>query len=316
MVISIAPMMDWTDRHCRYLHRLLSKHAVLYTEMVTAKALIFGASERLLTYNSQEHPVVLQLGGSDPAEMAHAVKIAEPYQYDEYNINVGCPSDRVVDGAFGACLMAKPEVVAACVKAMRGETDRPVTVKTRLGIDDLDNNAHLHHFVETVAAAGCTHFIIHARKAWLNGLSPKENREIPPLQYDRVYALKQAFPSLTITLNGGVTDWAQTKNHLGYCDGVMLGRAAYQKPALLREIDSLFFGETTPSRPLPESVLEYKQYVDRQLAVGVPLHILTRPLLGLYESCTGARAWRRILTEEARDKTSSEVLLKALAVVA
>ncbi len=316
MLISIAPMMDWTDRHCRYLHRLLSKHAVLYTEMITAKALIFGASERLLIYNPQEHPVVLQIGGSDSAEMARAVKIAEPYQYDEYNINVGCPSDRVLDGAFGACLMAKPAVVAACVAAMKAETNRPVTVKTRLGIDDLDNDTHLHHFVATVAAAGCAHFIIHARKAWLNGLSPKENREIPPLQYERVYALKAAFPKLKITLNGGVTDWAQTKQHLMFCDGVMVGRAAYQKPALLREIDNLFFGDTTPPRPLFESVLQYKQYVDTQLVLGVPLHILTRPLLGLYESCTGARAWRRILTEEARGKTSSEVLLKALEAVA
>lgn len=311
--ISVAPMMDWTDRHCRYFLRLISHHALLYTEMVTTGAILNGNRDYLLAYHPDEHPLALQLGGSDPQALAQCAKIAEEYGYDEVNLNIGCPSDRVQNGRFGACLMAEPNLVAACVAAMRAVVSIPVTVKTRIGIDDLDSYEHLTHFIQTVAHSGCDTFIIHARKAWLKGLSPKENREIPPLCYDVVYQVKQDFPNLTIVLNGGVTDFEQTKQHLEKVDGVMIGRAAYHHPYLLMSVDKLFYGSSTAVAN-PQTIIErFLPYVEQQLSQGTALSHMTRHILGLFQGIPGARAWRRHLSEQAPRKGAGiEVIEQAL----
>ena len=292
-------MLDWTNRHSRFLMRLLTKHTLLYTEMVTTGAIIHGNLARHLDFSNEEHPIALQFGGSDPKDLAHCAKIAEQYAYDEINLNVGCPSGRVQSGAFGACLMAKPELVAECVSSMRAVVDIPVTVKTRIGIDDLDSYEHLHHFVSTVKVAGCKTFIIHARKAWLSGLSPKENREVPPLQYGTVNRLKQDFPELEIILNVGVKTLESMQEHLGCLDGVMIGREAYQHPYFLADFDRMFFGggESVVSREA--IVMQYMDYAEMQLGLGVPLHILTKPLLGLFHAQPGGKQWRRYLSENA-----------------
>ena len=296
---SVAPMMDWTDRHCRYFLRLLSKDAILYTEMVTSAAILHGKAERLLAYDPAEHPIALQLGGSNPADLAACAKVGERFGYDEINLNVGCPSDRVQEGKFGACLMAEPALVADCVKAMRESVYVPVTVKTRIGIDDKDSYEELVHFIGTVAGAGCGTFIIHARKAWLQGLSPKENRTKPPLRYDVVTRLKADFPSLKFVLNGGILSLDQAEAHLREFDGVMLGRAAYENPYLLAEVDNRVFGRTgeIPSRA---AIIEaFKPYVEAELGRGHRLHSMTRHILGLFQGVRGGRVWRRYLSENA-----------------
>jgi len=314
--LSVAPMMDWTDRHCRHFHRLMTRRAMLYTEMVTAPAVIHGPRDRLLAHHAAEHPVALQLGGSDPGELAQAVGFARPFGYDEINLNVGCPSDRVQSGCFGAVLMEWPALVAACVAAMQAETDVPVTVKCRIGVDDQDPEIVLPGFIETVAGAGVTHFIIHARKAWLKGLSPKENREIPPLDYGLVLRMKQRFPELTICINGGVASLELAKDLLDQgLDGVMIGRAAYHDPAaVLIGADALWgdvpgldaFGVACAMRP----------YIGDHLAQGGRLHQITRHMLGLFHGRPGARAWRRVLsTGASRDGAGLEVLDEALASV-
>jgi tRNA-dihydrouridine synthase A len=314
--LCVAPMMDRTDRHERYFLRLLSRRALLYTEMITTGALIHGERERFLAYDPSEHPVALQLGGSEPAAMAACARMAEERGYDEININVGCPSRRVRSGAFGACLMAEPETVAACVDAMGRAVQIPVTVKTRIGIDERDSYEVLQHFVSRVTEAGCRAFILHARKAWLNGLSPKANRTVPPLRYEMVYRLKQDFPDLEIVINGGVHTLEATRSHLEHVDGVMIGREAYHNPHLLAEADSRIFEEdrAAPSR---EAVLEaYIPYVARQLAHGERLHRIVRHILGLYHGVPGAKTWRRYLSEHAhRPGGGPEVIRKALAEV-
>jgi tRNA-dihydrouridine synthase A len=294
--LAVAPMMDRTDRHCRYFLRRLAPHAWLYTEMVTAAAIVHGPRQRLLAFDPTEHPVALQLGGSDPAELAIAARYAEDAGYDEVNLNVGCPSDRVQAGCFGAALMAKPGLVADCVTAMRDACALPVTVKTRLGIDELDSYEFLAAFADAVANAGAGTLIVHARKAWLRGLSPKQNREVPPLDYARVHRLKRDMPQLEILVNGGLTSTDAVLAELEHVDGVMLGRAAYQEPYLLAEIDrSLFGGMPLPTR---EQVLDaVLAYAERELAAGTPLRSVTRHLMGLYSGLPGARAWRRQLGE-------------------
>lgn len=312
---SVAPMMDWTDRHCRAFHRTLTKRALLWTEMVTADAVIHGDRERLLGYSDVEHPVVLQLGGSDPRKLAEAARIAEGFGYDEVNLNCGCPSERVQSGAFGACLMAEPDLVAECVAAMRSAVSIPVTVKNRIAIDDLPARETLFTFVEKVSAAGCSVFTVHARKAWLKGLSPKENREVPPLDYDLVGELKAARPDLAIILNGGLTTIDQCREQIGRFDGVMLGRAAYQTPGLLGEVDAALFGEGTPIRP-GDAVRAYEPYIAARLAEGTNLHAMTRHMLGLFAGQPGARQWRRILSEQGVKKGAGlEVLRAALGAV-
>ncbi len=305
-------MMDWTDRHCRYFLRLLSPSALLYTEMVTAAAIVHGDAGRLLAFNAEEHPVALQLGGSNPDWMARATATAAAYGYDEININVGCPSDRVQSGQFGACLMAQPELVATCFTAMQREVDVPVTVKSRIGIDDRDNFAFLRTFVEPIAAAGCRKFVVHARIAILDGLSPKENRSIPPLDYERVYRLKREFPELEIVINGGLTSVEGVDAVLGRVDGAMIGRQAYHQPWFLAELEHHF----DASRPPPgrQDVVERMlPYIDTQCAAGVPLHRIARHMLGLFAGRPGARAWRRYISEQAyREKAGSEVLVNAL----
>ncbi len=297
--VSVAPMMDWTDRHCRYFHRLLSRRARLYTEMITTQAILHGRAERLLAYDESEHPLAVQLGGSDPAQLAACAKVSERFGYDEINLNVGCPSDRVQEGRFGACLMAEPDLVARCVQAMREAVDVPVTVKTRIGIDDKDSYEELVHFIGTVAAAGCLTFIIHARKAWLQGLSPKENREKPPLRYDVVRRLKADFPALAFVLNGGITSLEQAEAHLAEFDGVMLGRAAYENPILLASVDARFHGEAGETLDRAAVIERFKPYVQAELDRGVRLHSMTRHILGLYQGVRGGRAWRRYLSEKA-----------------
>ncbi len=307
-------MMDWTDRHDRYFLRLITRHARLYTEMVTADALLHGDRDRLLRFDAAEHPLALQLGGSDPIKLARCARIAADWGYDEVNLNVGCPSDRVQSGRFGACLMAEPSLVAECVAAMRASCPLPITVKTRIGIDDLDQYPHLYGFVAAVAQAGCQVFIIHARKAWLHGLSPKENREIPPLHYDRVYRLKQDFPMLEIVLNGGVTTLAEAAAHLEHVDGVMLGRAAYQNPYLLADVDARFYADPAPAPSRLEIVERLLPYVERELASGTALKHIARHILGLFQGQPRARAWRRHLAEHAhRAGAGPEVLRTALA---
>ena len=306
-------MMDWTDRHCRYFLRLISRHVYLYTEMITTGAILHGDSERLLRFHPDEHPLALQLGGSDPGELAACARIAAKYGYDEVNLNVGCPSDRVQTGRFGACLMAEPKLVAECVAAMGEASPLPVTVKTRIGIDEHQSYAFLAQFVATVAAAGCRTLIIHARNAWLQGLSPKENREVPPLDYQAVYRVKQDFPQLEIILNGGITDLNQAQDHLTKVDGVMLGRAAYHNPYLLAEVDRRFFGDLRPPLSRHQVVARMLPYVEQELAAGTRLHHITRHILGLYQGVPGARAWRRYLSEHGHGEAAGpEVIQQAL----
>ena len=310
---SIAPMLDWTDRHCRFFHRLLSKQALLYTEMVTTGALIHGDHQRFLNYHPTEHPLVLQVGGSHPRELAACCKMAEDYGYDEVNLNLGCPSDRVQNGRFGACLMAEPELVATCIAAMISATALPITAKCRIGIDERDSYPELHYFIDTLAKAGCCTFVIHARKAWLSGLSPKQNREVPPLRYDIVYQLKNDFPALQFILNGGVTDLAQVDSLLTQLDGVMMGREAYQNPYVLATVDQQVFGTQTPVPTREEIIMQLLPYVCEQLSQGVRLNSVTRHVLGLFHGQPGARAWRRYLSEHACKSGADEaVLLKAL----
>ena len=312
---SVAPMMDWTDRHCRAFHRTLTKRALLWTEMVTADAVIHGDRERLIGYSDGEHPVVLQLGGSDPAKLAQAAQIAEAFGYDEVNLNCGCPSERVQSGAFGACLMAEPDLVAECVAAMKQAVSIPVTVKNRIAIDDLPARETLFTFIEKVSSAGCTVFTVHARKAWLKGLSPKENREVPPLDYGLVAELKAARPDLTIILNGGITDIDQCREHLKVFDGVMLGRAAYQTPGLLGQVDSELFGEGAMIASA-DAVRAFEPYIAERLAEGTSLHAMTRHMLGLFAGQPGARQWRRTLSEQGVKKGAGlEVLRAALGAV-
>jgi tRNA-dihydrouridine synthase A len=305
----VAPMMDWTDRHCRYFHRLISQHALLYTEMVTTGALIHGDRHRFLHFNPEENPLALQLGGSNPQDLATCAKMAEDYGYDEVNLNVGCPSERVQNGRFGACLMAEPALVAECVSAMKHAVSIPVTVKSRIGVDDKDSYEELCVFVSTIAKAGCETFIVHARKAWLSGLSPKENREVPPLRYDVVYQLKTDFPQLEIILNGGITSLDHADEVLQHIDGVMMGREAYHNPYLLAEVDRRFFGVQTepPSR---EAILELLiPYVQRQLKAGVRLNSVSRHILGLFHGMPGGRLWRRHLSENACKLGADETVL-------
>jgi len=307
---SIAPMLDWTDRHCRYFHRQLTAHTLLYTEMVTTGALLFGKGD-FLQFSEAEHPLALQLGGSDPQALAKCASLGEQRSYDEINLNVGCPSDRVQNGRFGACLMKEPELVADCVKAMRDAVSIPVTVKHRIGIDDLDSYQFMTDFVGTVAAAGCEVFIVHARKAWLQGLSPKENREIPPLDYERVYQLKRDFPHLTIVINGGIDTLDATEQHLQQVDGVMMGRAAYQNPYLLAQVDQRLFASSAPVAERYEIIERMYAYIDQQITEGAHLNHIVRHMLGLYQALPGARAWRRYLSENARGADKSVEVLKA-----
>ena len=294
---SVAPMLDWTTRHCRYFHRQFSQHALLYTEMTTAPAIIHAKYD-LLEYNPAENPVALQLGGSDPKQLAHCAKLVEERGYAEVNLNVGCPSDRVQNGMFGACLMGKADLVADCIKAMQDAVKIPVTVKHRIGIDDLDSYEFLCDFIEKVQPYS-NDFIVHARKAWLSGLSPKENREIPPLDYERVYQLKRNFSHLNISINGGIKTIEEIKHHLQFVDGVMVGREVYQNPSLLGEIDSQIFGENRPFVTAREAVEKMLPYIEKELAKGVYLNHIVRHMLGAFQNCKGARQWRRHLSENA-----------------
>jgi tRNA-dihydrouridine synthase A len=306
-------MMDWTDRHCRFFHRLLSAHALLYSEMITAAAILHGHRDRLLGFSPEEHPVALQIGGSDPAHLAEAAAIGEGYGYDEINLNVGCPSDRVQEGRFGACLMAEPDLVARCVAAMRDRVRVPVTVKCRIGIDDQDSEAGLARFVATVAASGCRTFIVHARKAWLQGLSPRENREVPPLDYARVYRLKAAHPELEIVVNGGIASLEEAEAHLDRVDGVALGRAAYQNPYLLADVDRRMFGMATEA-PSRRSVVEaLVPYAEGHIRNGGRLNNVARHILGLYHGRPRGRAFRRHIAEQApRAGAGAHVLIEAM----
>jgi len=296
-VFAVAPMLDWTDRNCRLFHRQLSARALLYTEMVTTAAIRFGDRERLLGFYPEEHPVALQLGGSDPAELAFAAKVGEDWGYDEINLNVGCPSDRVQSGRFGACLMLEPALVADCVAAMRSAVGVPVTVKCRIGVDDQDPEEALDRLADAVIGAGVSALWVHARKAWLKGLSPKENRDIPPLDYDRVCRLKARYPDMFIGINGGINDLDAAVDLLKTLDGVMLGRAAYQEPALLGSVDRLIYGATTVDADPFAVVEQMRAHIAAHLAAGGRLSAFTRHMLGLFHKVPGARAWRRILTE-------------------
>ena len=310
-------MMDWTDRHCRFFHRILSRRARLYTEMLTVGAILHGDRSRLLRFNAAEHPLALQIGGSDPAQLGEAAAIGADYGFDEINLNVGCPSSRVSSGAFGACLMREPKLVGECVAAMKAKVQIPVTIKCRTGVDEQDPETALWQMAEHVLAAECDGLIVHARKAWLKGLSPKENREVPPLDYEIVHRLKRQFPHVLVVLNGGLSTMAQIGAELAHMDGVMVGRAAYQDPALLLEVDAALYGETPPVAS-PEAAIEaYRPYIEANLAEGVPLHLMTRPLLGLFSSRPGARAWRRLLTVQAAQPNAGiDVVMQALALVA
>jgi tRNA-dihydrouridine synthase A len=311
----VAPMMDMTDRHCRFFHRVLTRRALLYTEMVTAHAVIRGHRSKLVGFDEREQPVALQLGGSDPQLLSEAAKIGEQWGYREINLNVGCPSDKVQEGRFGACLMEEPKLVAHCIAAMRNAVQIPVTVKCRIGIDDQDDDADLQNFIETVAKTGCTTFIVHARKAWLKGLSPKENREIPPLNYARVHRLKASLPGLSIHLNGGLENIAHAIDNLGGLDGAMLGRAAYHTPWCLTEIDPQFT-EQPPVVARREAVEAMMDYAPRYLNVGVPLHRITRHMLGLFHGQPGGRLWRQVLSVEACKRGAGvNVLKQAIEVV-
>jgi tRNA-dihydrouridine synthase A len=313
---AVAPMMDWSDRHCRVFHRALTRHAVLYTEMVTARAIKHGDRHKLLDFDACEQPLVLQLGGSEPEILAEAAKIGEDWGYSEINLNVGCPSDKVQEGRFGACLMAEPDLVARGVAAMIAAVKIPVTVKCRIGIDDQDDEEDLQKFVERVSDAGCKTFIIHARKAWLKGLSPKENREIPPLDYDRVHRLKKTFPKLTLLLNGGLENLEMTHENVRDLDGVMLGRAAYHTPWILADVDPLYTDQLAPINSRREAVEAMLPYIEGKLREGLPLHRITRHMLGLYHAQAGGRIWRQILsTEGCKAGAGIDTVLRAMRAV-
>jgi len=305
--ISVAPMMDWTDRHCRYFHRLLSSDALLYTEMVTSGAILHGDRDHLLAFNPEEHPLALQLGGSDPEDLARCTRIAQARGFDEINLNVGCPSDRVQKGRFGACLMLEPGLVRDCIQAMLDVADVPITVKCRLGVDEHESFDYFSDFLHTVAESGCTLFVVHARKAWLTGLSPKENREIPELRYDWVYRIKQERPAWTIVLNGGVSSAEEVATHLQKVDGVMLGRAAYHNPWILVECQQHPDTDWQPQRP--DIIRLMQDYCLRQTAQGVPIKHISRHMLGLFQGLPGARSWRRWISENAHTQDSDHQLL-------
>ena len=314
---SIAPMMEWTDRHCRFFHRLLTRRALLYTEMITTGAVLHGDRARLLAFDRAEHPVALQLGGSDPRQLAQCARIAADLGYDEVNLNVGCPSDRVQEGRFGACLMAEPALVGDCVAAMTGSVKIPVTVKCRIGIDEQDPEEALERLTNAVEQAGVAALIVHARKAWLAGLSPRENRDVPPLDYARVYRLKAAHRGLAVVINGGVLDLDQVRTHLAHLDGVMMGRAAYQEPWRLLEVDPLLFGEPARFASPREAAEALIPYLERELARGTRLHAITRHVLGLFRGVPGARAFRRHLaTEGVKPGADAHTFRAALALVA
>ena len=306
-------MLDWTDRHCRYFHGLITQHALLYTEMVTTGALIHGDHHRFLEHLPMKNPVAFQLGGSNPKDLAICAKMVEDYAYAEVNLNVGCPSDRVQNGRFGACLMAEPQMVADCVVAMSQAVSIPVTIKSRIGIDDLDSYEELVNFVATIASAGCKTFIVHARKAWLRGLSPKQNREVPPLRYDLVYQLKKDFPQLEIIINGGITTLDQVEEQLKQVDGVMMGREAYQNPYIMSEVDKRFFGVDKESLSRQMIVKELLPYIQEQLKSEVRLNSVSRHILGLFHGEPGARGWRRYISENVSKPGADEnVILQAL----
>jgi tRNA-dihydrouridine synthase A len=313
---SIAPMMDWTDRHCRFFHRLLTRRALLYTEMITTGAVLHGDRRRLLRFHQAEHPVALQLGGSDPRDLAESARIAEDFGYDEVNLNVGCPSDRVQEGRFGACLMAEPLLVGDCVAAMKQAVAIPVTVKCRIGVDEQDPEAALDALTGAVKAAGVDALIVHARKAWLQGLSPRENRDVPPLDYERVYRLKAAHPDLHISINGGIPSVEAAREHLRRVDGVMMGRAAYQEPWRLLAADPLLFGDAAPFATPRQALEAFFPYVERELSEGTRLHAMTRHILGLFHAVPGARAFRRhIAVHAVKTDAGIAVLRDALALV-
>jgi tRNA-dihydrouridine synthase A len=316
-IFAVAPMMDWSDRHCRFFHRQMTKRALLYTEMVTAQAIRHGDRERLIGFDPREQPVALQIGGSDPKLIAEAARWGEDFGYSEINLNVGCPSDRVQEGRFGACLMAEPDLVAEGVAAMRAAVAVPVTVKCRIGIDDQDEDEDLDRFIGKVAKTGCSTFIVHARKAWLEGLSPKENREVPPINYERVYRVKQAHPELVIVINGGIASLAEAQAHLAHVDGVMLGRAAYHTPWILADVDRLIFGAPPVFQTRADVVAQMKPYIAAELAKAPGLARITRHMLGLFHGEPGGRTWRRIISENAhRAGAGADLLDAALAAVA
>ena len=307
---SVAPMLNWTDRHCRYFHRLLSRKALLYTEMVTTGAIIYGKGD-YLAYSEEEHPLALQLGGNEPTALANCAKIAQQSDYDEVNLNIGCPSDRVQNGRFGACLMREGQLVADCIKAMQDTVTIPITVKTRIGVDDDDNYAFLTDFIDKIVTdSQCRLFIIHARKAWLSGLSPKQNREIPPLDYSRVYQLKKDFPQLTIVINGGIKTIDEAKQHLQHLDGVMIGRETYQNPLLLTEVDAQLFGQGNGVADPIAVVQAMYPYIERQLKQETYLGHITRHMLGIFQGIPGARRWRRHLSENAHKKGADVTVVK------
>lgn len=309
---SVAPMLDWTDKHCRHFLRLLSAHTMLYTEMVTTGAIIYGKGD-YLSFGQQEHPVVLQLGGSNADDMARCAVIAQEQGYDEININVGCPSDRVKNGSFGACLMAQPQTVAACLDAMQQQVDIPVTVKCRIGIDDMDDDKGLSDFVNPLIDVGLKHVIVHARKAWLQGLSPKQNRDVPPLNYERVYGLKQQNPALFVSINGGITSLEQSKEHLKHVDGVMMGREVYSNPYILHAVDNAIFNDTfTQSLSRQQVVEKMTEYVHQQFALGTRVWHIARHTLGLFQGQAGGKIWRRYLSENGTGKQNDpDLLLRA-----
>lgn len=309
----IAPMLDWTDRHARYFLRLITEHSLLYTEMVTTGAIVHGDSERHLAFNEQEHPLALQLGGSNPDELATACDIAKSYHYDEINLNIGCPSDRVQSGRFGACLMADPTLVASCISRMQQHCDKPVTIKCRIGIDDFDSFEFLYNFIDTCQQAGCETFIIHARKAWLSGLSPKQNREIPELDYPRVWKIKQLFPHLNIIINGGFKTLDACQEQLQHVDGIMMGREAYNNPYILAEVDQRFFNSTKPVKSRLEILNAMLDYIDNECANGVKLNHMSRHILGLFNGQAGAKQFRRYISENAHKKgAGTDVITQAL----
>lgn len=319
-IISVAPMMDWSDRHCRYFHRQITRHTWLYTEMVTTGALLHGEAQRHLDFNDEEHPVALQLGGSEPADLAASAKLGEQWGYDEINLNCGCPSERVQNGSFGACLMAEPKLVADCVKAMRDAVQIDVTVKHRIGINDIDSYDFVRDFVGTIADAGCATFIVHARNAILKGLSPKENREIPPLKYDYAYQLKRDFPNLEIILNGGIKTVDEIALHLQHVDGIMLGREAYHNPYLMASFDARFYNDSRPPKTRDEVVAAMLPYIQAQLTLygdagkGVRLNSITRHMLGLTTGLIGARAFRQTLSDTKKLAANQvDLLLEAMA---
>jgi len=310
--LSVAPMMDWTDSHCRAFHRILAPHARLYTEMVHAQAVIHGDRDRLLGFDQSEHPLALQLGGSDPAQLAEATRIGEQWGYDEVNLNVGCPSDRVQAGRFGACLMKEPGLVADCIAAMQAAVKIPVTVKCRLGVDELETYEHFAGFIEAIAEIGCRTFVVHARKAWLSGLSPKENREIPPLRYDWVYDLKKQRPELTILLNGGLSSVEASLEVLPQVDGVMIGRMAYHEPYRLHQLDRAIYSPELAMESRENLLLAYREYVERQCARGIAIKHITRHILGLFHAQPGGRMFRQVLSEKAHKSQGWEIIEEAL----